>query len=96
MKSETSDLLLKIAYFTSLAGASILVGFSTTLNKSRKSTPEAALFEEGAALARKALFRGTIYSVCGFSLVALASYKLFGKKMIDDFNAKVRKSNDQE
>lgn len=97
MSTESkSDLLIKIAYFTSLAGASILFGFSFTLNKLRKETPEtpeAVLFEEGVALARKALMRGTIYSFCGFGIFSVASYHLFGKKLIEDFKAK---SNDNE
>lgn len=96
--SNGNDLLIKIAYFTSLAGASILLGFSVTLNKLKKNipdTPEAALYEEGTALARKALMRGTIYSICGFSLFAVASYKLFGKTMIENFNAKA-KNNDEK
>lgn len=96
--SSRTELFIKIAYFTSLAGASILIGFSTTLNKLRKNTPdtpEAVLFEEGSALARKALMRGTIYSVCGFGICAFASYKFFGKKLIDNFNSRA-KNNDEK
>lgn len=83
------DLFIKIAYFTSLAGASILFGFSRTLSKTRNkidattATTEAAkLHEEGVALARKALFKATLYSVCGFGLFSIVSYKLFIKKWI--------------
>lgn len=93
-----NDLFVKIAFFSTLAGASILFGFSTTLNKLRKSTPDtpdAVMYEEGVALARKALFRGSIYSICGFGVVAFASYRLFGRKMIDNFNSKA-KNNDEK
>lgn len=102
MSSETStktDLFIKIAYFTSLAGASILFGFSVTLGKLRKNnleTPEAVLHEEGVALARRALLRGTLYSVGGFSVFAIASYHLFIWKMIGDFKEKSRKNNEQD
>lgn len=96
MTSNNIDLYVKIAYFTSLAGASILFGFGLTLNKHRKDTsvkPEAVLYNEGAALARKALMKGTIYAVSGFGIFALASYQLFGKKMIKDFKAKAIKDH---
>lgn len=95
----TSDLLVKVAYFSSLAGASILFGFSFTLSKIRKSTPDtpdSILYEEGVALARKALMRGTIYSVGGFTLFAVGSYALFGRKLIDEFNSKAKKNQEQD
>lgn len=96
MSSTNIDLFVKIAYFTSLAGASILFGFGLTLNKLKKDTsqtPEAVLHGEGAALARKALLKGTIYAVGGFGIFAIASYQLFGKKMIKDFKAKAIKND---
>lgn len=71
MTSDSSkELAIKIAYFTSLAAVSTLIGFSTTIGKARNSskTPEAKVYEEGVALARRALFRGTAYSVGGFSI----------------------------
>lgn len=89
VSSNTRDTLIKVAYFTGLTGMSITLGFSVSLSKLRKTTNEtkdAVIYEEGAALARKALMRGTIYAVCGCTLFAILSYKLFVKKMIQDFN----------
>lgn len=96
---ENKDFYLRVAYFASIACTSILVGFSLTVNKLRKSTPEnveAALYEEGAALARKALMRGTIYSVIGFSCFAVTSYHLFGKQWIKNFNDRTKKFDAQD
>lgn len=98
-KESNVNFYIKVAYFASLASASMLFGFSLTLNKARKTpleTPEQALVEEGIALARKALFRGTVYSVCGFSIFAFTSYHLFGKKIIERFKASMKKSDEQD
>lgn len=99
-QNEKNDYFyLRVAYFASIACTSILVGFSFTVNKLRKSTPEntdAVLYEEGAALARKALMRGTIYSVIGFGCFAVASYNLFGKHWIREFNARTKRSDAQD
>lgn len=97
--NEKNDFYLRVAYFASIACTSILVGFSFTVNKLRKSTPEnvdAVLYEEGAALARKALMRGTIYSIVGFSCFAVTSYHLFGKHWIREFNSRTKKSDAQD
>lgn len=82
--SANDNNFLKIAYFASIAGVSILVGFSTTLSRLRKDPPgPPTLHDEGVALARKALGRATIYSICGFSIFALTTYQLFGKDLIE-------------
>lgn len=82
--ASNNENLLKIAYFASIAGVSILVGFSTTLSRLRKDPPgPLTLHDEGVALARKALGRATLYSVCGFSVFAFISYNLFGRELIE-------------
>lgn len=99
MPSTNNDLFIKIAYFTSLAGASMLFGFSVTLNKLRKSAPETSetkLYGDGVALARQALMRGTIYAIGGFSIFAFASYKLFGKRLIEDFKIKAKRNDEED
>lgn len=87
-QEKRSDNLIKVAYFASLAGMSMTLGFSYSLSRIRKSStegPDAALYGEGVALARKALLKGTIYAVCGCTLFAMVSYKLFFKNMIREF-----------
>lgn len=88
ISDERREFLLKVLYFTTITGASILFGFSTSVKKFNKESPanrEAALHCEGVALARKALLRGTIYSVCGFGVFTTATYLLVGKKLISQF-----------
>lgn len=91
---------MKILYFASLTGASILFGFSRSLSKIRKNdiatTEEAKLHEEAVGLARKALLKGTIYSVCGFSVFAIVSYKLFGQKLIRQLHENNNKRKDDD
>lgn len=83
------DDLIKIVYFTSLTGASILLGFGLTLGKFKKNASiTTTLHDEGAALARKALLRGTMYSVGGFGLFSVICYQLFGKKLIESTKKK--------
>lgn len=91
---SSTDNLYKIAYFTSIAGVAILFGFSTTLGKLKKDIPGTSLHEEGAALARKALLRGTLYAVCGFGVFAFSSYHLFGKKLLAIKREEYRKAQD--
>lgn len=95
-KKKESDFYLRVAYFMSIAFTSTLVGFSLTVNRLRKNTPEsidAVLYEEGAALARKALMKGTIYSLVGFGCFTFTSYHLFGKHWIRNFNARANRSD---
>ena len=98
MSSSSADNFYKILYFTSVAGASILFGFSRTISKLNKEqagakSPEAGVYEEAVALARKALLRSTIYSCCGFGLFLFGSYHLFGKKLIERRAEEFKKSD---
>lgn len=47
------------------------------------------LHASGAALARKALFRATVYSVSGFSLFCLGIWKLSGASNFQEFRQKI-------
>lgn len=76
-----NELFLKVVYFTTLASASLLAGFSLTINKNKldpSSSSEAKLHNEGVALAKKALMRGSLYAMTGMGIIALASYGIFG------------------
>lgn len=80
------ELYLKLAYFATLTGASILFGFSYSLGRIRKSTndnPDAKLHAEAVRLAKKALFRASIYSIGSMSLAAFATYHLVIKSTIE-------------
>lgn len=80
------ELYLKIAYFTTLAGASILFGFSYSLGRLRKSkndNPDAKIHAEAVALARRALLRASIYSIGSMSLAAFTSYHFVIKSTIE-------------
>lgn len=96
--NSNKELILKIAYFTTLTGASILFGFSYSLSKIRKNsnvTPSAQLHDEAVGLARKALMRATLYSVGTMSIFAIASYHLVIKSIIKNQEEK-RLSQPQE
>lgn len=95
--STNSESLLKIVYFASIAGVSILVGFSTSLSRLRKDPPgPLTLHDEGVALARKALGRATLYSLCGFSVFAFLSYSLFGRELIEKKALEYRAARERE
>jgi hypothetical protein len=51
----------------------------------QKQLIEADLHEAGTKLARRALFRATVYSVTGVSLFCLFTWKLSGAKNFDEF-----------
>lgn len=74
---DSSNVYLKAAYFASIAGLSIVLGFSATVNKHKGksvSPTDVAVYEQGVALARKALIRATLYSVAGFGVIGLVGY----------------------
>lgn len=78
MKNENpkSDLYIRIAYFASLTGVSVLLGFSWTMNRIHKAEPktrDAKLFQEGVSLARKALFRGSLHALFWVGLLSAAT-----------------------
>lgn len=79
---DKKELAIKIVYFTGIALASILIGFKRTVGNA--TSPDAKLHNEAVSLAQRALARGTMYSVGGFTALATASYYLFGKKMITE------------
>lgn len=77
-KKTYNEFYLKVAYFVSLAGTSILVGFSYSINKFRKN--HTGPDREAVALAKKALLRGTIYSVSFCGILGAVIYRILRKE----------------
>ncbi|XP_003746860.1 transmembrane protein 242 [Galendromus occidentalis] len=84
----------EILFMSTLAGFSMLLGFSATLAKTKKDCPKdftkgmmasAELPESGTALAMRALGRGTLYAVGGFSIFCFAVWKAMGVKDLKEF-----------
>ncbi|KAK3734936.1 hypothetical protein RRG08_038960 [Elysia crispata] len=85
-------------FLTSLTGASILGGFGMTLAMAKKQDPKnfakgihgsREIPESGVSLATRALARGTLYSVAGFSLFCFTVWKLMGVSNLAEFRYKV-------
>lgn len=102
---SNNENLVKIVFFTSIAGVATLFGFSSTLGKLRKDSPypetpspktSAQLHQEGVALARKALLRATVYTVCGFGTAMFISYHLFGKSILQNKAEEFRIARERE
>lgn len=76
-------------FLGSVAGASIVFGFGSTLAAAKKKdpeyfnkglTPQAVKMEAGASLAMRALGWGTVYAVGGCGILFYAVWKLLGVK----------------
>ncbi|KAK3862661.1 hypothetical protein Pcinc_031498 [Petrolisthes cinctipes] len=85
------------AFLTGVAGVSLLGGFGTTLGMTKKKDPNMfskgimgsqQLHEAGGALAMRALGRGTLYAVSGFSLFCFGMWKLVGANSLEEFRMK--------
>lgn len=85
-------------FLTSLTGASIIGGFGMTLAMAKKQDPRNfakgihgthEIPESGISLATRALARGTLYSVAGFSLFCFTVWKLMGVNNLAEFRYKV-------
>ncbi|XP_059139368.1 transmembrane protein 242-like [Physella acuta] len=99
--SDLEDKYFKIKagiFLTSVTGMSILGGFGMTLAMAKKQDP--AMFakgihgtreipESGISLATRALARGSLYSVAGFSLFCFTVWKLMGVHNFVEFRQKV-------
>ncbi|KAH9380987.1 hypothetical protein HPB48_008201 [Haemaphysalis longicornis] len=80
------------------AGAAAIFGFGMTIAQAKKRDPETfaqgltaseALHESGAKLALRALRRGTLYSITGFSLFCFVVWKAMGVSNLEEFKLKV-------
>lgn len=91
---DKKELAIKIVYFAGIALASVLFGFKRTIKDA--SSSDAKLHNEAVSLARKALARGTMYSVGGFALLTTTSYYLFGRRMISEFNERYKTPTDEK
>ncbi|KAG0710063.1 Transmembrane protein 242 [Chionoecetes opilio] len=85
---------LAAAFLTGVAGVSMLGGFGMTLGMVKKKDPNMfnkgmmgarEVHEAGGALALRALGRGSLYAVAGFSVFCLSVWKLSGAKDLQDF-----------
>uniref|UniRef100_A0A224Z6S0 Transmembrane protein 242 n=1 Tax=Rhipicephalus zambeziensis TaxID=60191 RepID=A0A224Z6S0_9ACAR len=86
------------AFLAGVAGAAAIFGFGMTLAQAKKRDPEnfaegltasQKLHESGSKLALRALGRGTLYSVTGFSLFCFLAWKAMGVSDLQEFRLKV-------
>ncbi|CAN7983585.1 unnamed protein product [Ixodes pacificus] len=79
------------AFLAAVAGSAALFGFGMTIAMAKKRDPEMftqgllsskQIPESGSSLALRALGRGTLYSVAGFSLFCLVVWKAMGVKSV--------------
>ena len=94
-----ADKLKAGLFFTLVTAFGFLSGFGFSLSSTKKKEtkdlkPQTQrefyhLYSSGTELARRALFRATIYSVSGVSLICLGVWKLSGAKNFEEFRFKV-------
>ncbi|GAB0095043.1 Transmembrane protein 242 [Sergentomyia squamirostris] len=101
-KVESNDRSFKIkagVFLTTVAGISMIGGFSRTIMTAKKQDPavfenvkgaNVALLEDGSRLAMRALGWGTLYSIVGVGSFCYACWKLSGASSIDDFKLKIK------
>uniref|UniRef100_A0A6M2CSA3 Transmembrane protein 242 n=1 Tax=Rhipicephalus microplus TaxID=6941 RepID=A0A6M2CSA3_RHIMP len=86
------------AFLAGVAGAAAIFGFGMTLAQAKKRDPEnfaegltasQKLHESGSRLALRALGRGTLYSVTGFSIFCFVAWKAMGVSDLQEFRLKV-------
>ncbi|XP_075552692.1 transmembrane protein 242 [Dermacentor variabilis] len=86
------------AFLFGVAGAAAIFGFGMTLAQAKKRDPETFaegltasqnVHESGSKLALRALGRGTLYSVTGFSLFCFLAWKAIGVSNLEEFKLKV-------
>ena len=98
-KKEKADRVKAGIFFAIVSSLGILSGFGLSVgsvkkreikNLSNKKLREYYYLQEnGAELARRALFRATLYSVGGFSLFCFAVWKLSGANNFQEFRYKI-------
>ena len=80
---------METVFLISVTGVSAIVGFSRAISNAKKYESEAfdkipvqksahRIHNEATALAFRALRWGTLYAICGTSLLAFATWKLLG------------------
>lgn len=85
-------------FLAGVAGSAALFGFGMTIAMAKKRDPEMftqglisskQLPESGTSLALRALGKGTLYSITGFSLLCFLAWKALGVKNLEEFRYKV-------
>ncbi|OQR74024.1 transmembrane protein-like [Tropilaelaps mercedesae] len=84
----------EIVFVATVAGFSMLLGFGATIAMAKKRSPKyfaqgmigsKEMPESGTDLALRALGRGTLYAVGGFSLFCTVVWKALGVKDLSEF-----------
>lgn len=97
-KNGTGTKYAEAAFLAGVAGAAAIFGFGMTIAQAKKRDPETfaqgltasqALHESGTKLALRALRRGTLYSITGFSLFCFLVWKAMGVSNLEEFKLKV-------
>lgn len=97
-KNATGKKYAEAAFLAGVAGAAAIFGFGATIAQAKKRDPETfaqglttsqALHESGTKLALRALRRGTLYSITGFSLFCFLVCKAMGVSNLEEFRLKV-------
>lgn len=90
---------MEVAFFSLVAGMSIVSGFATTLMLAKRRDSE--MFDKGLAqlpgsretggsLALRALGRGSLYAFGGFSVFCFALWKLSGANSVQELGTKIQ------
>lgn len=96
-KNDTGKKYAEAAFLAGVAGAAAIFGFGMTIAQAKKRDPETfaqglttsqAIHESGTKLALRALRRGTLYSITGFSLFCFLVWKAMGVSNMEEFKHK--------